>query len=277
MSGPSRRTPWPPSSSTGPFHCEASSSGERRISHGAPRMASPRGRTRQRPRIRRWLRSVTPPSKWSRRCLPTASTRSSRLPSSLPAMFSAAARGMGVSTSTRSPTRACRRRAARWMLSPSGTSAKLPTLFPSSAHAWNTRVMEARGPQVRTGRAGSSSPESSSLSCSEEVSSPPRRSRAGGRSASAIRSTGASSPGRSWASSTDSCSPPSRSWCWPPSCVAAHGASDRHRDRRRRRAGDPEPDDARHRPRKGERRARGRANTGRRGAGVSGREPQPER
>ncbi len=134
-----------------------------------PRMVSPRGRTRQRPRIRRWLRSVTPPSKWSRRFLPTASTPSNRLPSSLPAMFSAAARGWGVSTSTRSPTRGCRRRAARWMLSPSGTF---------------SRRQSARGlvPGLAPGR----SPR------------PPRR------SSSSLRSS-SSRPSSRWSSARPSC------------------------------------------------------------------------
>ena len=45
------------------------------------RGSRPRGWTRQRPVIRRWLRSVTPPSKDRKRFLPTASTASSRRPS----------------------------------------------------------------------------------------------------------------------------------------------------------------------------------------------------
>ena len=74
MSGPSRRTARSFSSSTGPLTCTASSRSPRRTSHGRPNIGDPRGRTNQRPRILRWLRRTTPPSKRSSRFLPTAST-----------------------------------------------------------------------------------------------------------------------------------------------------------------------------------------------------------
>ena len=123
-SGPSARTPPSPRASTGPFHCVASHSRLRRTSHGDPRhAASERRRTRQRPFMRRWLRTTTEPSKRRSRCFPTASTDSSLRPSIRDATPVTWPRGFGLSASMRSPTRTCSRRAARWSESPSGTHA----------------------------------------------------------------------------------------------------------------------------------------------------------
>ena len=122
-SGPSRRATSPvPSSRIGPFQSTPSCVAPRRTSHGRPTRFAPRGSSRQRPVMRRWLRSTAPPSKRSSRFLPTASTDSSRRPSSRSAIPFTAARGCGVSTSTRSPTSGCKRAAARRSESPSGTS-----------------------------------------------------------------------------------------------------------------------------------------------------------
>ena len=101
----------------------------RRTSHGRPTRFAPRGSRRQRPVMRRWLRSTTPPSKRSSRFLPTASTDSSRRPSSRSAIRFTAARGCGVSTSTRSPTSGCSRAAARRSESPSGTASRVAIGF----------------------------------------------------------------------------------------------------------------------------------------------------
>ena len=79
--------------------------------------------TRQRPFIRRWLRTTTPPSKCRSRFLPTASTRSRTRPSTARATPVARPRGFGLSASSRSPTSTCSRCAVRWSESPSGTSA----------------------------------------------------------------------------------------------------------------------------------------------------------
>ena len=90
----------------------------------ACRAASPaasRGRTVQRPDMRRCERRTMPPSKRSTRFLPCASTDSSMRPSIRSATRSACARGCGDSASIRWPTSACSRRAARWRVSPSGT------------------------------------------------------------------------------------------------------------------------------------------------------------
>ena len=94
----------------------------RRTSHGRPTRFAPRGSSRQRPVMRRWLRSTAPPSKRSSRFFPTASTDSNRRPSRRSAIPFTAARGCGVSTSTRSPTSGCNRAAARRSESPSGTT-----------------------------------------------------------------------------------------------------------------------------------------------------------
>src|SRR3954447_11045698 len=126
MSGPPRRRPPLPSSSTGPFQRTPSRVSPRSTSQGRPTRCSPRGRSCQRPLMRRRLRRTTPPSNSSSRCLPTASTFSSRLPSRRSASWSDCARGWGVSTSIRSPTRGCSRAAARCRLSPSGTTVTLP-------------------------------------------------------------------------------------------------------------------------------------------------------
>ena len=74
MSGPRRRRARSLSSSTGPCQSTASFVALRRTSHGLPVTSRPRSCTRQRPFILRWLRSVTPPSNWRKRFLPTAST-----------------------------------------------------------------------------------------------------------------------------------------------------------------------------------------------------------
>ena len=108
------------SSSTGPCHSTASASRPRSTSHGDPTSGAPAAWTRQRPFIRRWLRSTSPPSNVSSRFLPTASTRSRRFPSSRSASPSEAARGFGVTTWTISPSRTRTRSAARRRLSPSG-------------------------------------------------------------------------------------------------------------------------------------------------------------
>ena len=71
--------------------------------------------------------------------MPTASTASSRRPSSRSAERGRAARGCGVSTSRRSPTSTCSRRAARWRESPSGTSEV------------SVRGLYARGPRPTLG------------------------------------------------------------------------------------------------------------------------------
>ena len=113
MSGPRLRTARLFNSSTEPFHSTASRPRPRSTSQGRPRVAEPRARTVQRPDIRRWLRSTSPPSKLSSRFLPTASTPSRRRPSSCSATPVAAARGFGLSTSTVSPTSTWSRRAAR--------------------------------------------------------------------------------------------------------------------------------------------------------------------
>ena len=73
----------------------------RRISHGLPRSAAPRGCRTQRPLIRRCERSTMPPSKRRIRFLPIASTDSSFRPSSRSATRSAWARGCGDDASTR--------------------------------------------------------------------------------------------------------------------------------------------------------------------------------
>ena len=110
------------SSSTGPPQSTPSSSSPRRTSHGRPRCATRRAGARvQRPLMRRCERSTTPPSKRSTRFLPTASTDSSRRPSSCSATRVACARGCGDSTSSCSPTSGWSRAAARWSVSPSGT------------------------------------------------------------------------------------------------------------------------------------------------------------
>ena len=93
----------------------------RRTSHGRPAPVEPTGPTRQRPFIRRWLRTVTPPSKRSSRCFPTASTPSSRRPSTAAATPVTSPRGCGEVAVTRSPTSGRSRAAARWRESPSGT------------------------------------------------------------------------------------------------------------------------------------------------------------
>ena len=131
------------SSSTGPFHSTAWRVRPRRTSHGVPRGSVPASSTRQRPRIRRWLRSVSPPSKPRRRFLPTASTRSSLSPSSRSARRRTAARGCGVSTATTSPSSARRRSAARWSASPSGTPR------PVGEDALGTKLEHGGGPVRR--------------------------------------------------------------------------------------------------------------------------------
>ena len=70
MSGPRRRRVRSSSSSTGPCHSTASCVEPRTTSHGGlPWSSLPRGCTRQRPFILRWLRSMTPPSKERNRFL----------------------------------------------------------------------------------------------------------------------------------------------------------------------------------------------------------------
>src|SRR2546421_3912174 len=121
MSGPSGRRSRS-SSSTGPFQSTASCSAPRSTSQGSPVRGVPRGWTRQRPVIRRWLRRTCPPAKRSSRFLPSASTDSSTRPSIRSAIRLTAARGCGVSTSTDRPTRTCSRAAAACRMSPSGTT-----------------------------------------------------------------------------------------------------------------------------------------------------------
>ena len=113
-----------------------------------PHPRRPRRSTRQRPFIRKWLRRTRPPSKWSRRFFPTASTCSSRRPSSRSASPFTAARGCGVSTSTRSPTRTCSRWAARCSESPSGTPGSLRL---SRAEALHRSSLVARSRVRRRG------------------------------------------------------------------------------------------------------------------------------
>ncbi len=120
-SGPSVRSGRWSSVSTGPFHCVASIPSACSTSHGRPARTGPAAPTRQRPVIRRWLRTATPPSKRNTRCFPLASTLSSRRPSTAAATPVARPRGWGELAETRRPTRAWSRRAARWRASPSGT------------------------------------------------------------------------------------------------------------------------------------------------------------
>ena len=82
MSGPSRLRIPRSSSSTAPLNIAPTYSSPRSTSQGRPKIFVSLRNTRHRPFMRRWLRRTSPPSKWSRRFLPTASTRSSRRPSS---------------------------------------------------------------------------------------------------------------------------------------------------------------------------------------------------
>src|SRR5438874_3013318 len=132
MSGPSRRTARSSSSSTGPFQSTASRSAPRRTSQGRPKSFEPLGRSCQRPDIRKWLRRTTPSSKRRSKFLPAASTPSSRRPSRRSTSRFTAARGCGVSTSTRSPTSACSRLAARARESPSGIALRPQDCAPRS-------------------------------------------------------------------------------------------------------------------------------------------------
>ena len=120
-SWPSRRSSATRASAPARSRARLRASSPRRTSHGSPVRAFPRGSIRQRPVIRRWLRTTTPPSKRSSRFLPTASTDSSTRPSTRGATPVAWARGFGDSTSSLWPTSGCSRRAARWRASPSGT------------------------------------------------------------------------------------------------------------------------------------------------------------
>ena len=108
-SWPSPRTEPSSSASTGPFQSTPSSRRRGARATAAPTLARPRGSTRQRPVIRRWLRTTTPPSNRSRRFLPTASTDSSTRPSIRDATPVTCARGCGDSASIRWPTSACSR------------------------------------------------------------------------------------------------------------------------------------------------------------------------
>ena len=98
MSGPSRAIDRVCSSSTGPFQSTPSARSPRRTSHGVPARRPPSGVTVQRPDMRRWERSTTPPSKRKTRFFPSASTDSSTRPSIRSAIRSARARGCGAST-----------------------------------------------------------------------------------------------------------------------------------------------------------------------------------
>ncbi len=128
MSGPSRCTAREFSSRTRPPYCSACALLPRSTSHGRPNTGASRAITRQLPDMRRWLRTVTPPSKRRIRFFPTASTDSSTRPSTCSATPVTWPRGFGDSALTRSPTRTCSRRAARWRLSPSGTGHDFVTL-----------------------------------------------------------------------------------------------------------------------------------------------------
>ena len=85
------------SSSTGPLNCTTSSSPCRRTSQaerGERGQRSPRLSTRQAPVMRRCEWMTSPPSKRSRRCLPTASTASTRRPARRSGQRSRPKRGM---------------------------------------------------------------------------------------------------------------------------------------------------------------------------------------
>ncbi len=121
MSGPSagRRDE---SSSRLPPRSTACSCEPRRTSHGLPETGVEAGSTRQPPVIPKWLRSTRPPSNSSNRCFPCASTAASLRPSSLGATPVTRARGCTASTASSSPTSRSSARAARRIVSPSGTS-----------------------------------------------------------------------------------------------------------------------------------------------------------
>lgn len=121
-SGPSRRNGRWSSVSTGPCHCVASMPPAPRTSQGRPTRDEPIGPTCHRPFIRRWLRTVTPPSNLSTRCLPIASTFSSRRPSTAAATPVASPLGCGEAATRWCPMRGRSRTAARWRESPSGTA-----------------------------------------------------------------------------------------------------------------------------------------------------------
>src|SRR5688500_17914010 len=80
------------------------------------------------PPILRWEWSVSSPSKRMNRCLPCASTESTGRPASRSGQRSIACRACGVSIATISfPTStAPTRRAAAWIVSPSGTERQFP-------------------------------------------------------------------------------------------------------------------------------------------------------
>ncbi len=122
MSGPRRASARVCSSSTGPFQSTASTRPPRNTSHGVPRDVWPRGRTVQRPEMRRCERTTMPPSNRSTRFLPCAVTDTSVRPSIRSATRSARARGCGELASICSPTSTCSRAAVLWMVSPSGTA-----------------------------------------------------------------------------------------------------------------------------------------------------------
>ena len=131
-----------------PFQSTPSRSAPRSTSHGLPMRVAPRCSRRQRPVIRRWLRSTSPPSKRSRRFLPTASTDSRRRPFSRSAMPFTAARGCGVSTSSRSPTSGWSRPppvAARRLRAPTQRSDRLSRADPDGQRSQHCR------PSRRTG------------------------------------------------------------------------------------------------------------------------------
>src|SRR6185503_6855177 len=86
------------------------------------------------PPIRRCEWSVRSPPKRRKRCLPCASTLSTSRPARRSGQRSIAWRGCGVSIATTSlPTRAApTRRAAAWIVSPSGTEREFPRALPEA-------------------------------------------------------------------------------------------------------------------------------------------------
>ena len=162
MSGPSRRMPRAWSSSTGPFHCRASTFEPRRTSHGRPRQLAAARHERPaavHPQVAAQDVAALEPEQ---------QVLAHRLDREQPAAVEACsairpicARGFGVSTSTRSPTSGCRRRAARWSASPSGIGRRIGAVTRGRQQPERRRRSSGRRPSRSTGRSSAATTRTS--------------------------------------------------------------------------------------------------------------------